>query len=755
MKKYIGCLIILLLILVPRTNSKYVLSDAKNLGVKTPGFNVTETTNGPVLIKDYTKDFIEIKIKNNGNKDAKGAIVIEGVKLKDVNVAAGKEVTYRVYLSKTLNDKLAECDIYPVKVNYSNPYKISRDVTTIRKDSLTIHGKVKCMNLGSDKDNGIVYLKENSSTNGEGVYLFDETKNDANPVYFFRGTHNLNNNLLYANLCWKIVRTTETGGVRIIYNGKPVSGKCTNTTGTNTQIGTSVFNSNHNKKQFVGYMYGDDANPYQNTSDSNIKKYIDNWYKTNIKDKGYETSLDKKSIYCGDRTERRIISSGYLYYTEGYGSINDGRPKIKCQLNDSYSVEEGNRKLKYSVGLLSADEVNMAGGHFYMYNENFYLYNGSWYWLLSPFAWQSDDKAAVLNVSENGAIYGGGASGSRDSKVSYRIGVRPALTLKGELPVLGGDGSKDKPFVMTKDINSLYKKVKSQSLGNDRSLGIDYSRNNSYSNGQGVYLFDETKYDEYPVYFYRGTHSLNNNLLYAGFCWKIVRTTETGGVKAIYNGKPVNGRCTTTTGKGINIGEVPFNPDSQQSNKKYVGYMYGTDYSPYQNIFDSKAKELIDDWYRANIRGKNFESKLDKKATYCGDRTEVGSKNVEFKGHLTIANSTPSMKCPVNDSYSVEGGNKALTYPIALLSADDAILAGAQRPAVKNNNFYLYTSDNFWLLSPDACYDSSHAFVIVVHRYGWMDGTVSVGDGVRPAITIANDVELLSGDGSQSNPYVV
>lgn len=186
--------------------------------------------------------------------------------------------------------------------------------------------------------------------------------------------------------------------------------------------------------------------------------------------------------------------------------------------------------------------------------------------------------------------------------------------------------------------------------------------------------------------------------------------------------------------------------------------MYGTDYSPYQNIFDSKSKELVDDWYRANISGKSFESKLDKKATYCGDRTELPGKSVEYKGHYAILNSKPSMRCPVNDSYSVEGGNKALTYPIALLSADDAILAGAQRPArptIKNTNFYLNTNDLFWLLSPDACYDSGSAFVIAVHNEGWMDGVVSVGQGVRPAITIANDVELLSGDGSQYNPYVV
>ena len=113
------------------------------------------------------------------------------------------------------------------------------------------------------------------------------------------------------------------------------------------------------------------------------------------------------------------------------------------------------------------------------------------------------------------------------------------------------------------------------------------------------------------------------------------------------------------------------------------------------------------------------------------------------------------MKCPVNDSYSVEGGNKALTYPIALLSVDEALMAGGQKGRTNNKDYYLFTNDYYWLLSPDACIDSNEAFVISVHRDGWMDGVVSIGDGVRPAITIANNVELLSGDGSQNNPYVV
>ena len=38
------------------------------------------------------------------------------------------------------------------------------------------------------------------------------------------------------------------------------------------------------------------------------------------------------------------------------------------------------------------------------------------------------------------------------------------------------------------------------------------------------------------------------NVIFGGFCWQIVRTTETEGTKLIYNGEPVNGKCEKTRG---------------------------------------------------------------------------------------------------------------------------------------------------------------------------------------------------------------
>ena len=86
-----------------------------------------------------------------------------------------------------------------------------------------------------------------------GLYTGEGADTYANPVYYYKGNVQ-NNNVLFAGFCWKIVRTTETGGVKIVYNGVQKDGSCNNT-GTDSQIGTSAFNSSSNSPAYVGYMY--------------------------------------------------------------------------------------------------------------------------------------------------------------------------------------------------------------------------------------------------------------------------------------------------------------------------------------------------------------------------------------------------------------------------------------------------------------------------------------------------------------------
>ena len=60
-------------------------------------------------------------------------------------------------------------------------------------------------------------LYEFVANNGE-KYTGNGSDKYTNNVYFL--TENTNNNVMFADHCWKIVRTTDTGGVKLIYNGE-------------------------------------------------------------------------------------------------------------------------------------------------------------------------------------------------------------------------------------------------------------------------------------------------------------------------------------------------------------------------------------------------------------------------------------------------------------------------------------------------------------------------------------------------------
>ena len=48
-----------------------------------------------------------------------------------------------------------------------------------------------------------------------------------------------------------------------------------------------------------------------------------------------------------------------------------------------------------------------------------------------------------------------------------------------------------------------------------------------------------------------------NNVLFAGQCWQMIRTTDTGGVKMIYNGEAEDGKCLDTRGTHVmHLGQV-------------------------------------------------------------------------------------------------------------------------------------------------------------------------------------------------------
>lgn len=137
---------------------------------------------------------------------------------------------------------------------------------------------------------------------------------------------------------------------------------------------------------------------------------------------------------------------------------------------------------------------------------------------------------------------------------------------------------------------TLYRAVAKQAVPDNQksefvtsSSGIDLTSSSSNTNGKGAYTISDTLKDRYPIHYFRGETN-TNNVIFGGFCWQIVRTTETGGVKLIYNGTPLNNQCPEgrTHAERI-IGTSAFNRSS--SSPAYVGYKYGT-------VYTYKSKEM-------------------------------------------------------------------------------------------------------------------------------------------------------------------
>lgn len=185
----------------------------------------------------------------------------------------------------------------------------------------------------------------------------------------------------------------------------------------------------------------------------------------------------------------------------------------------------------------------------------------------------------------------------------------------------------------------------------------------------------------------------------------------------------------------------------------------------------------------------SFASILEKSAGYCNDRTvynngSYGINNKLAETTTVVPYGTSGMtvymfgayarnwstaqnitlNCPRGkvDLYSAgsdNDGNGQLTFPIALLTADEATFAGSGRTdggAQYNANSYLRSGNFFWLLSPNSRGSNGHANEFVLVSDGNLDDyRVGNGYGLRPVISLMHHVQITSGSGTATDPYLI
>ena len=278
-----------------------------------------------------------------------------------------------------------------------------------------------------------------TSTIDDGMYAM---KDDVGTSYYYRGAVP-DNWVSFAGFLWRVIRVNGDNTVRMIYSGTKASH-----TGAGAQIGTSAFNSTYNSPKYVGYMYGDtdatEEEAFTNKNNSTIKGVIDTWYQNNLS--SYSGYLADE-VFCNDRTlasTSTYTTSNYFRHAGRERLDTNKAPQLTCPnlARDGFTTTTasiGNKALTYPIGLITADEVSLAGGVYGTSNSSYYLNTGQWYWALSAIDW----------YGTYAYVFSDGSSGNLNyNDVYYSGGVRPVVSLRTSTLVTSGTGTETDPYVI-------------------------------------------------------------------------------------------------------------------------------------------------------------------------------------------------------------------------------------------------------------------------------------------------------------------
>ena len=337
--------------------------------------------------------------------------------------------------------------------------------------------------------------------------LLASTADDYGTSYYFRGSVT-NNFVEYANMCWRIVRVTGDGSIKLVlynYNGltstnnTPSSSTPCNVTGDELAFlrlnndddyyfdFSDSFDANTGTRDnaYIGFMYGDFSEystsyleAHANIKKSRAMKTLEKWYDNILSNQNnfFEFQL-ADTIWCNDKsvvTDTTFNPKNWTLGTNyGYGrNINyysatkrlvqasswtagGTGPSLICSNDNNggklskFTVSDtkyGNGNLDKKIGLLTADEFSFAGGLV----EESGAKSGAMYLIDNAngtYATLSPSQMFVDGLSvvtPNIFIIFG------DILISYDAvdtgSQRPSISLKSWVRISSGDGSATSPY---------------------------------------------------------------------------------------------------------------------------------------------------------------------------------------------------------------------------------------------------------------------------------------------------------------------
>lgn len=589
-----------------------------------------------------------------------------------------------------------------------------------------------------------------------GLYTGEGADTYANPVYYYKGNVQ-NNNVLFGGFCWKIVRTTDTGGVKLVYNGVqndyaeaytllneseyanlsndvnyPYTFDSTNKTWASTNTG-----ENSSTITFTAPSNGSYVLNYDLSMTGNYMYHINvEIFKDDVS-QGKFSGITTGQIIFNNLSPSNVIKvvySRYVYYSSGtrnnvifsFGKVNK---IVKSCNNNGINSQIGTRS--FSLWNLS-DSPAYVG---YMYNN---AYPATRKVLLNYAFKNKTAYADSVTYDDNTNIY---SLDSTTASTTYRcddlIGKytcgksSTTETCENAKYIVGCDG-------LSKDHYYYY------SLSNGDVDGTDnvnsFAFGNSFTYANGIYTLKDTVMINTNNW---STDRIKLNEHHYTCLSNDTTCTSLYYIYYLYYGDAYY--ITLKDGKSINdaLNEMLYADDVNKN--------------------DSEIKTYLENWYKTNlIKYKdNIEDTI-----FCNDRSisnlygwdpnggDVGGNKtlvLQFKNFATL--NGQSLVCAnETDRFSMGNAKAKLIYPIGLLSVPELRLSeyGAGADHYYNNGKYNLTiSPGFY-----GNYDTSR--IVFTTSDDFTNWPTSDGvPGVRPSISLKPGIEYASGDGSFTNPFVI
>ena len=396
------------------------------------------------------------------------------------------------------------------------------------------------------------------------------------------------------------------------------------------------------------------------------------------------------------------------------------------------------------------------------YTYTVYKYN------IAPISYNTADVGMFSDVDDQGdSFYYRGSISNNYVKFANKIWRVIRVNGDGSVRMIydgtsaHSNGEKsDNRQVGTSRFNSYYadNTYAGYMYGNPDDFGATKSRD--------TFLWEKSDIQPDTTYYYGTSYTLS------GRSYKLAGTITSGKYNSSRVGKYT---CfsTSKTGTCQRLALIKEYKSETTALSQVLAYGSQNKTAARSNVTDSSIKTYLDDWYVDNFTTAQ-RNKLSKSAVFCNSRvvypnlTEPDNYNNYAYGLNPTSYSIGKIRslstygatysCENIDSFSVNTtyGNGDLTYPIGLISLDEALRSGLTA-GVSNTLNYLYTGNGYWTMTPAGIVSSAYMTIIHIGISGALGNYQSSisSVGVKPVINITTSSINYSGNGTQDDPYVL